>query len=189
VEVNLLGTAFCSVHAVRRMRAQGHGSIVNVTSGSQAGWSLMGAYGASKGGIASLTYCWALDLVGTGVRVNAISPVGETRLREHFAAYLGDAYRPKPGVDPATNAPVVAFLLSDASATIHGQVVRIDGGELSLVTHPSVAEPVLRRDRWTFADVVTAFDTELADRLAPLGMVAAATPVTEAPTGADPGSE
>lgn len=37
VEVNLLGSAFCGVHAVPRMLEQGHGSLVNVTSGSQSG--------------------------------------------------------------------------------------------------------------------------------------------------------
>lgn len=175
LEVNLLGTAYCAVHAVRLMLAAGSGSIVNTVSGSQAGWNLMGAYGASKGGVASLTYCWALDLEGTGVRINAVSPVGETRLRDHFAEYLGAAYTPGPGVDPRRNAPVVEYLLSDRSVALNGQVVRIDGHQLGFVTHPSVAAPVLTDDWWDFDGIAAAFDGELGEHIQPLGMVAAAT--------------
>jgi hypothetical protein len=49
---------------------------------------------------------------------------------------------------PALIAPVVAFLLSDLSAGINGQIVRIAGEELSFVTHPTIAEPVLKGE-WT----------------------------------------
>jgi NAD(P)-dependent dehydrogenase (short-subunit alcohol dehydrogenase family) len=174
VEVNLLGSAFCAIHAVKAMLAGRGGSIVNVASGAQAGWNLMGAYGASKGGVASLTYCWAMDLTGTNVRINAVSPVGETRLRDHFAAYLGAAYQPKPGVPPEVNAPVVAYLLSEWSRDLQGQVVRIDGQELSFVGHPSIVSPVVRRERWSFEDVCTAFESDLGPAAQPLGMVPAA---------------
>jgi NAD(P)-dependent dehydrogenase (short-subunit alcohol dehydrogenase family) len=179
VEVNLLGNAFCGVHAIRVMLRQGHGSVVNVTSGSQAGWPLMSAYGASKGGVASLTYCWAMDLAGTGVRVNAVSPVGVTRLREHFAAYLGPAYQPKPGPRPEDNAPAVAYLLSARSAPLTGQVIRTDGPELSLMTHPRVLEPAVRSDGWTFDAVASAFADQLNDRAVPLGTIATS---AQAPT-------
>jgi NAD(P)-dependent dehydrogenase (short-subunit alcohol dehydrogenase family) len=185
VEVNLLGAAFCGIHAIRAMRRQGTGVVLNVTSGAQAGWNLMGAYGASKGGVASLTYCWAMDLGGTGIRVNALSPVGETRLREVFAAYLGDTYKPKPGVPPEVNGPVVAYLLSDRSAHLNGQVVRIDGPELSLLRHPGILEPSLRRDHWTFEDVCSAFETQLSGMIEPLGMVPAASQYRSGSGGTD----
>ena len=169
VETNLLGSSFCGVHAIRQMLGQGGGTILNVTSGSQAGWQLMSAYGASKGGIAALTYCWALDLAGTGIRVNAVSPVAVTRLREHFAEYLGDSYQPKPGPSPDANAPVIAYLLSPQSAPLTGQVVRIDGTRLCLMTHPDVLEPVQTSERWTFAGVAAAFDEILKGQALPIG--------------------
>jgi NAD(P)-dependent dehydrogenase (short-subunit alcohol dehydrogenase family) len=169
IETNLLGSSFCGVHAIRQMLSHGGGTILNVTSGSQAGWRFMSAYGASKGGIASMTYCWALDLAGTGIRVNAVSPVAATRLREHFAEYLGDSYRPKPGPTPDDNAPVIAYLLSPQSAPLTGQVVRIDGTRLCLMAHPDVLEPVQVSERWTFAGVAAAFNEVLNERAVPVG--------------------
>jgi NAD(P)-dependent dehydrogenase (short-subunit alcohol dehydrogenase family) len=169
IETNLLGSAFCGVHAIRQMLGQGSGAILNVTSGSQAGWQLMSAYGASKGGVAAMTYCWALDLAGTSIRVNAVSPVAVTRLREHFAEYFGDSYQPKPGPPPDGNAPVIAYLLSPRSAPLTGQVVRIDGTRLCLMTHPDVLEPVRVSERWTFAGVAAAFDEVLNERAVPVG--------------------
>src|SRR5438477_3014866 len=52
IEINLLGTAFCGAHAMRRMLEQGHGSIVNTVSGAMVGLPFLSAYGASKGGVA-----------------------------------------------------------------------------------------------------------------------------------------
>ena len=75
LEVNVLGVAHVGIHALRRMVPQGRGSIVNVTSSSMAGLPAMSAYGATKGAVTSLTLGWALDLDGTGVRVNALAPI------------------------------------------------------------------------------------------------------------------
>jgi NAD(P)-dependent dehydrogenase (short-subunit alcohol dehydrogenase family) len=161
VEVNLLGTAYCGLHAIRAMLAQGSGSVVNVTSGSQAGTAALAAYGASKGGVASLTWCWAADLAGTGVRVNAVSPNAHTRMAEAFERHLGDRARGQNvGKSPASNAPAVIHLLSDAAAGVSGQVVRIDGDELSLVAPPRQAASV-RMSRWTVAEVADAFAGDL----------------------------
>jgi len=171
IEVNLLGTAYCGLHAIRAMLPRGTGSVVNVTSGSHAGSAAMGAYGASKGGVASLTYCWAADLAGTGVRVNAVSPNAHTRMAEEYERYLGDRARGqnlrKP---PEQNAPAVVYLLSDAAAKVHGQVVRIDGEELSLIGHPVVLGRGVRDPRWTVAAVAEAFDRELAGALQQVGL-------------------
>jgi len=75
IEANLIGTFNCSAHAIRRMYAQKRGSIVNVVSGAQVGMSALGCYGATKGAVASFTYTWAAEAAGSGVRVNAISPM------------------------------------------------------------------------------------------------------------------
>ena len=171
VEVNLLGTAYCGLHAIRAMLPRGTGSVVNVTSGSHAGSAAMGAYGASKGGVASLTYCWAADLAGTGVRVNAVSPNAHTRMADEYERYLGDrAQGQNVRKPPEQNAPAVVFLLSDASAALHGQVVRIDGEELSLIGHPVVLGHGVRSPQWTVSAVEQAFAEHLSADLHPVGL-------------------
>jgi len=172
VEVNLLGTAYCGLHAIRAMLEQPDGgSVVNVTSGTHAGSPAMAAYGASKGGVASLTYCWAADLAGTRVRVNAVSPNAHTRMADTYERYLGGRARGQNvGTSPASNAPAVVYLLSDAAAGITGQVVRVDGEELSLMTHPRVAVPTVRMAEWTVAAVAAAFDRDLAHRQEAIGL-------------------
>lgn len=181
IEVNLIGTAACASHAARRMLAAGKGgSIVNVASGSQAGDIALGGYGATKGGVASLTYSWAMELRGTGVRVNALSPLAETAMAAQNKALMAEQaasrevhYATLP--DPEINAPVVSFLLSDAAEKINGQVVRIAGKQLSFVTHPLIADPVLEGD-WNDVAVHTAFAETLANNQQPLGLGYARSP-------------
>jgi NAD(P)-dependent dehydrogenase (short-subunit alcohol dehydrogenase family) len=172
IEVNLLGTAFCGVHAIRRMLDQGYGSIVNTVSGAMVGLPFMSAYGASKAGVAALTYSWASDLAGSGVRVNAVSPMAFTRMSdidppEGFDGDWLAEKLPATQVTPEENAPVVIFLLSDQSAAVHGQVVRIQGQELSLMRKPEIVQPVLHREAWTVEAVAEAFAHELRDVLQP----------------------
>jgi NAD(P)-dependent dehydrogenase (short-subunit alcohol dehydrogenase family) len=171
LETNLLGTAYCGMHALFAMVERGRGSIVNVTSGSQTGTASMAAYGASKGGVAALTYCWAIDVAGTGIRVNAVSPNAHTRMADAFERYLGArAQGQNVGKSPETNAPAVVYLLSDAAAGINGQVVRIDGDELSLMSHPEVVEPTVRNPEWTVEAVAAAFEVQLGRLAQPLGL-------------------
>lgn len=68
VEVNLLGALNCTIFAARAMSAAG-GSIVNASSGGLFGFPTTVTYGATKGGIAALTYGSALDLAEREVRV------------------------------------------------------------------------------------------------------------------------
>jgi NAD(P)-dependent dehydrogenase (short-subunit alcohol dehydrogenase family) len=159
VEVNVLGSIFCGHAAIRRMRDQGTGgSIVNVTSGTHLGQAGLAVYGATKGAVASLTYGWALDLDGTGIRVNAISPLAVTRMK--LPPHDGHAH-------PEDVAAVVRFLLSDLSAGITGQIVRRARSELGLVRHPSIG--TMLTGTWTLDRIADAFDTTLAEELEPIG--------------------
>lgn len=177
IEVNLLGVAFCGSVALKRMAAQGHGSLVNITSGAQSGFAGQTAYGASKGGVSSLTYAWAAAVAGTGVRVNAVSPNAQTRMSRTYDVFVerrgGVGQGPAQNTDtkpPELNAPAVVYLLSDRAAGVNGQVVRIDGRELALGTHPGVLEPTLHRDEWTVGAIADAFDSDLAARQQPIGI-------------------
>lgn len=174
IEINLVGTIACAQAAARRMKALGGGSIVNVSSGSQAGDIGLGGYGATKGAVASLTYSWAMELRGTGVRMNALSPLAETAMAAQNAHLMALQAKNRDvhyaALPPAeVNAPVVSFLLSDASAGINGQLVRIAGRQLSFVTHPMIAAPVLEDD-WTYDRVANAFAETLSSRQQTLGL-------------------
>jgi len=171
IEVNVIGTAFCGIHALKHFVAQDSGSLVNISSGASWGSPAQGAYGASKGAVSSLTYSWARDVEGTGVRINAVAPNAMTRMAEIFEAFYGDsAPGQNVGKDPMLNAPAVVFLLSDRSVGINGQVVRIDGEEMTLMTHPAVQEPALYSPNWTPESVAEAFDETLTARQLPLGI-------------------
>ena len=74
IDVNMTGTILATNAAVQHMRSASSGIIINVTSGVQMGRPGCAIYAATKGAVASLTYCWALDLMTDGIRVNAISP-------------------------------------------------------------------------------------------------------------------
>lgn len=127
MEVNYIGTAAGARAAARQLRQIGRGgSIVNVASGSQAGDIALGGYGATKGAVASLTYSWAMELRGTGIRMNAVSPLADTAMAAQNAHLMSlqaenrDVhYASLPEAD--VNAPLISFLLSDASAGINGQ--------------------------------------------------------------------
>ncbi len=176
VEVNVVGTIFCGVLALREMQKQGRGSLVSITSGAQTGIPEMAVYGATKGAVASLTYGWAADMKGTGVRVNAISPIATTRMSDATAEYLrakGQAHDRRAVVSPDLNAPIVTYLLSEAAAPVTGQVVRIDGKHLSLMTHPAILSPVLTcpGEAWTLETVTKAFTEHFMSRLPVTGVV------------------
>jgi NAD(P)-dependent dehydrogenase (short-subunit alcohol dehydrogenase family) len=168
IRVNMLGTIFTGMHAMRAMRSQGDGAIVNVTSGAQAGLPALGAYCASKGGTASLTYSWAIDGAAAGIRVNAVSPFAATRMNESGRFALKD--RDSSEVQPENIAPVVTFLLSDLASAISGQVIRVVGRILTVMTHPGLAGAGAESGSWSVPAVAEAFAGPLRDLIQPVGI-------------------
>jgi NAD(P)-dependent dehydrogenase (short-subunit alcohol dehydrogenase family) len=173
VTTNVIGVAACGTSALRRMIPQGFGSIVNIVSGAHFGIPHMSVYGATKGAVASLTYGWSMEVEGSGVRVNAVSPLARTRMGESTAEFyrthnLGRIDN-TGSPDPEVNAPAVVFLLSDAASGINGQILRIEGRQLAIVAHPAVREPVLEGD-WTVSTIEAAFQETLSRYTVPVGM-------------------
>ncbi|HWU64956.1 MAG TPA: SDR family oxidoreductase [Ensifer sp.] len=186
VEINILGTAAGTQAAVKEMLSAGvAGTVINVASGSQAGDIALGGYGGTKAAIASMTFSWAMELRDTPIRINAISPLAETAMAAQNAGFMAVQAANREvhysSLPPAeNNAPLVAYLLSDDSRSVHGQVIRIAGQQLSFVTHPLIAAPVLSGD-WDFGSIRDAFATTLNHCQQPLGLgFAAAAPTTDA---------
>jgi meso-butanediol dehydrogenase/(S,S)-butanediol dehydrogenase/diacetyl reductase len=146
--VNLTAPAFLSRALLPLMRAAGGGSIVNI--GSIEGLAANpqhAAYCASKGGVHALTKAMAVDLGSDNIRVNAIAP-GWIRsdLSDDYINAQKDPQTAWEGLykmhpagrvgEPQDVGRLAAYLASDASSFITGQVMVIDGGRTSKLPLP-----------------------------------------------------
>ncbi|NHN55382.1 glucose 1-dehydrogenase [Calidifontibacter sp. DB0510] len=138
VAVNLTGVFHALRAEVTVMRPRGHGVIVNTASniGAHGRRPGVAAYAASKAAVSALTAVAALDHIGDGIRINAVSPgatatqmslrPGETEedRAQRLAAVVPIGRVGQ--VDEIVNA--VLWLASDESSFVVGQDIVIDGG-------------------------------------------------------------
>lgn len=141
IDVNLKGSFLVGQAVARRMVADGGGAIVNMSSvNGTLTIPTIASYNASKGGINQLTRVMALSLADRGVRVNAVAPgTIATELAKNAVLTSDDARQRilsrtpmKRLGEPSEIADVVAFLLSDASSYVTGEIVTVDGGRMTL---------------------------------------------------------
>jgi NAD(P)-dependent dehydrogenase (short-subunit alcohol dehydrogenase family) len=175
VEVNVLGSLFCALHAFEAMRAVGAGAILNVVSGAHVGLPEMTAYGTTKGAVASLTYNLALEGHTCGIRVNALSPVAQTAMSAGSSARADGVTRPRPDAI----SPAVVFMLSERAAGITGQVLRFDARSLSFMAAPHFRTRRVAARTWTAEAIAELYERELRDERSPLGLFAEAQPTAE----------
>lgn len=132
IGVNLKGTFNMIRHATPYFMKQRSGCIVNVSSVS----GLMGNagqanYSTSKAGVVGLTKSTAKELVGRGVRCNAVAPgFIATDMTANLSKNnkLVDMIPMKRMGKAEEVADLIFFLASDASSYITGEVIRVDGG-------------------------------------------------------------
>jgi NAD(P)-dependent dehydrogenase (short-subunit alcohol dehydrogenase family) len=119
-----LRTAVAACQAVLPYLTQG-GRIVNVGAmGAVKAAAGMGAYAASKAGVAQLTEALAEELKERGITVNAILPSTLDTPRNRLDMPKADFSR---WVAPAEAAEVIAFLLSDQARAVTGALIPISG--------------------------------------------------------------
>ncbi|MEY4965181.1 MAG: hypothetical protein RL274_764 [Pseudomonadota bacterium] len=130
---NFIGTMLVCRAVVPGMAARNKGAVVNFGSlNGHVGVSPEVVYGCAKAAVIHYTRCLALEMRTHGVRVNAISP-GPTTTARFLATRKTDPDK-MDGVSleryatPAEITNAVAFLASDQSGFISGQVLRVDGG-------------------------------------------------------------
>ncbi|WKU47766.1 glucose 1-dehydrogenase [Streptomyces sp. VNUA116] len=138
VETNLKGVWLSMKHEIGHMRAHGGGAIVNIASnvGAHRRKPGFGAYTATKAAVSALTRNAALDHIGEGVRINAVSPgpVETPMSSRPGESSLDKAERMRREVPagragtPDEIAAAVLHLASDEAGYTVGADLVLDGG-------------------------------------------------------------
>ena len=142
IGINVSGSFYMARAAVRQMKAQGGGGAV-VNMSSECGliaYERLPAYSATKGAIAMLTKCMAMDHAQDGIRVNAVCPgdidtpmtdqgwahldLSSAEIRERLKEHIPIG---KVG-EPLDIAHAVMYLASDAAGFVTGILLPVDGG-------------------------------------------------------------
>lgn len=130
IAVNLRGAFICSKEFINANKNESYGRIINIASTrynqNEAGWE---AYGASKGGLVSLTNTMAISLSDTPITVNAVSPgwievnaynlLSEEEHKQHPSRRVGKE-------KDILNACL--FLTNEDNDFVNGENIIVDGG-------------------------------------------------------------
>lgn len=144
--VNVIGPALCAKYSVPEMRKVGGGAIVNLGSISsfiaQPGFL---TYNATKGAIAQMTRCMAMDLAPDNIRVNAVCPgtvwspivqqlsaeKGLDRAAAERHPDYGGSHMIQRMVEPREIAQAILFMASSDASFITAENLMVDGGYIA----------------------------------------------------------
>lgn len=123
--MNLRTAVSCCKAALPHLLKAGSARIVNVGAlGAVKAGAGMGAYAASKAGVAKLTEALAEELKDRGITVNAVLPSTLDTARNRIDMPQADFSR---WVAPSAMGEVIAFLLSDAAGVVTGALIPVSG--------------------------------------------------------------
>jgi NAD(P)-dependent dehydrogenase (short-subunit alcohol dehydrogenase family) len=181
--VHVRGSWSCSHYAAIHWRTRSKsgetlaGRIINTTSGAGLTGNFgQSSYAAAKAAIVGLTLTLAQELRSYGVTVNAVGPSGATRITGTMPGsppviepdeVPADEWQP---MDPANSSPLVAWLSSDESQLITGQVLRsIHDRVIWMHGWREAAEVAAGERRWDAAELGRLLATDVF-RVAPPGL-------------------
>jgi NAD(P)-dependent dehydrogenase (short-subunit alcohol dehydrogenase family) len=175
MRVHLRGHFCVARHAAGHWRAE-HAAgrpvaarIVNISSGAGLhGAANQAPYAAAKAGIAALTITQAAELSEFGITANAIAPTARTRMTTEF--WPQHTARPNSGfdaMDPATVAPMVTWLGSEASGDVTGCVFEVGGGMIALEEGWNMGPMIDRQRKWEPEEIGPAVAGLIARRRPP----------------------
>jgi NAD(P)-dependent dehydrogenase (short-subunit alcohol dehydrogenase family) len=159
IGIVLMGTLLCTLACGRRWLKAGHkGTVLSISATyAPVGSAYVVPSAVSKAGVEALMRSLAVEWGNRGIRMNAIAP-GPIPTQGAFSRVL-----PKPELEPLALdripqhrfgtveelANLAAFLVSDGSGYINGEVIRMDGGEfLQGAGEFSALGRVLSNDDW-----------------------------------------
>jgi NAD(P)-dependent dehydrogenase (short-subunit alcohol dehydrogenase family) len=138
-DTNVLGTLLSMKHELKAMLPQGSGSIVNVSSAyGSVGRAGASVYVASKHAVEGMTKSAALEVAGTGVRVNVVAPgttdtgmlTRFTRTDQNKAALVSTVPLKRMATSEEI-AQVIAFVASPNASYMTGASIPVDGGMIA----------------------------------------------------------
>ena len=136
-DTNVLGVLLSMKHEVRVMQKQRSGSIINISSTyGHEGAPGASVYVASKHAVEGITKSVALEVVGSGIRVNAVAPgpvdtgmlTRFTGTPENKAALVTTVPMARLGL-PEEQGSAIVFIASDEASFITGHILNVDGGK------------------------------------------------------------
>jgi NAD(P)-dependent dehydrogenase (short-subunit alcohol dehydrogenase family) len=135
-DTNVLGVLLSMKHEVKAMQAQGSGSIINITSTyGHKGAAYASVYVGSKFAVEGMTKSVALEVSGSGIRVNAVAPgPTDTGMLTRFTGSAETKARlveTVPFRRMGTSeelANTIVFISSDEASYVTGTVFEVDGG-------------------------------------------------------------
>src|SRR5882757_3479710 len=138
-DTNVLGTLLSMKHELRVMLPKGSGSIVNVSSAyGSVGAPGASVYVGSKHAVEGMTKSAALEVAGTGIRVNVVAPgTTDTGMLTRFTntgenkAALVSTVPFKRLATPEEIAHVIVFVASANASYMTGASIPVDGGMLA----------------------------------------------------------
>lgn len=137
IGVMLTGVFLCMKYEIQAMLAGDGGAIVNTSSGAGViGFPGMADYVAAKHGVIGLTKTAALEVIGSGIRVNAICPgTARSRMVEEWMAGDDEAEAQVSALHPIGRiagpeeiAAAALWLCSDEASFVVGHAMVVDGG-------------------------------------------------------------
>ena len=158
IDVDLKGPFVCAQAAAPLLCASGRGRIVNIGSdASKVGFPMLAHYCAAKAGVVGLTKVLAGELASHQVTVNCVCPVGVSgpamgqdvlnwKIRTtglpaaEILAATANSIPLKRNPTVADIVHAVLFFLSAEAAFLTGLALDVDGGMLSTIPLPGVAE-------------------------------------------------
>ena len=141
IRVNLKGAFLVAQAVAREMVKTGGGSVINMSSvNAVMAIPSIASYNMSKGAINQLTRVMALALADHGIRVHAVAPgtiatelaAKAVLTSEDAKARILSRTPMKRLGTPEEIADVVAYLASDASSYLTGEIITADGGRMAL---------------------------------------------------------